>query len=155
VLRGTIMRGYNQIDVRVTDTAPNLAAYGDLSLNYSMYYQSDPNVANDMAGHWFGVWHLPVPVSEYHEYYANRNATVAAASIALDIGNRYTAVESVTGTNNDFNIMGIDITISAGAGGNPIVLMRYYPEPTNLIPGFILDDVVFGVIDTGPGVLSF
>jgi hypothetical protein len=155
VLRGIIMRGYNQIDIRVLDTAPNLAAYGDLTLNYSMYYQPDPNVATDMANHWFTMWHLPVPVSEYHEYYANRTTTTAAASIALDIGSRYTAVESVTGINTDFNIMGIDITIQAGADGNPLVLMRYYPEPTNLVPGFILDDTTFGVLDTGPGRLAF
>jgi hypothetical protein len=155
VLRGTIMRLYNQIDVRVMDTAPNIAKYGDNVLQYSMYYQSSQSVANDMANHWLSMWHLPIPVSEYHEYYANRNATTAAAAVTLDIGNRYTATESVTGINQDYNIMGIDITIQAAANGYPTVLMRYYPEPANSTPSFILDDAVYGVLDTGIGVLAF
>ena len=154
-LRGQIIRLYNQVDVNVKDSGANLANYGDNVLQYSMYYQSSQSVANDMANHWLNMWHLPVPVSEYHEYYANRNATTAAAAVTLDIGNRYTATESVTGINQDYNIMGIDITIQAASGGNPTVLMRYYPEPTNLIPNFILDDATFGVLDTGVGVLGF
>ena len=154
-LRGTIIRLYNQMDVRVTDTTTALAKYGDIVLQYSMPYQSSQSVATDMANHWLSTWHNPVALPEHHEYYANRNATMATGAVTLDIGNRYTATEPVTGINKDYNIMGIDITISAASGGNPTVLMRYYPEPTNLVANFILDDAVYGVLDTGPGVLGF
>jgi hypothetical protein len=155
-LRGTIIRLYNKIDVRVPDTTVNWQKYGVRPLNYSMYYQPNQNVGSDAANHWFGMWHLPVSVSEYHEYYANRNATMAAGMIALDIGNRYTAVESVTGIGQDFNIMGIDLTITpATSVTGPVVKVRYFPEPTNLTPMFILDDATYGVLDSAVAQLGF
>jgi hypothetical protein len=155
-LRAVLIRLYNQLDIRKMDVDSNLAKYGDRVLNYSEYYQTNPNNATDMANHWLQTWHLPTNVPSWVSYTANRNSTLAAAAINLCVGDRFTVTEPVTGLNKDFCIMGLDMTISPGSiATGPIVKVKYYPEPVNITPMFILDDATYGVLDTGPGTLGF
>jgi hypothetical protein len=151
VLRARIIRLYNQQDARIRDTAPNYAQYGVRPLSYPMYYQDDVNFATDMANHWFSMWHLPTSIPQYVEFIANNDTAQMAAAVSLDIGDKITISEAVTGVNSDYNIMGVEMTIANGS----TLTVRYYLEPANLVPQFILDDSTYGVLDTGPGRLAF
>lgn len=150
-LRGRIIRIYNAVSFRVEDTAANYQKYGRRPLSYPMYYQSNINFANDMANHWFNMWHLPTAIPQWIEFSANHNATFAAAAVALDIGGRFTAVEPVTGVSTDFCIMGIDLSIIERTQ----LIMRYYVEPVNLTPMLILDDAIYGVLDSNEARVGF
>ena len=151
-LRGQIIRLYNKQDVRVLEpSAPNLAKYGDRPLSYPMYYQSNINFANDMANHWFSMWHLPASVPQYIEFIANNDTTQMAAAVSLDIGSRFTAVETVTGISADYCIVGIDLTIESGSK----LTVRYYVESVNLLPMCILDDAYFDILDSPQCLVGF
>jgi len=143
-LRGRIIRLYNSMTARVQDSVANYQKYGVRPLSYPMYYQSNINFANDMANHWFGMWHLPVAVPQFVEFIANWDTTLMAAAVSLDIGSRFTVVETVTGITADFCIMGIDLSIKDGS----LLTVRYYTEPVNLSPACILNDAVYGVLDS-------
>jgi hypothetical protein len=150
-LRGQIIRLYNKQDVRIQDTAGNFQKYGDRPLSYPMYYQSNINFANDMANHWFGMWHLPAATPQYIEFIANNDTTQMAAAVSLDIGSRFTAIETVTGISADYCIVGIDMTIKEGA----FLTVRYYVEPVGLLPYCILDDAYYDILDSPQCLVGF
>jgi hypothetical protein len=144
ILRGKIIRIYNPLTSRIQDTTGNYQKYGRSPLSYSMPYQSNLNFANDMANHWFGMWHLPSDIPPYFEFVANEDATTMTGALTVDLGSRFTGIEVVTGVSTDYCVMGIDLTLEEGAK----LTLRYYPEPVNLIPACILNDAVYGVLDS-------
>ena len=147
-LRGILIRLYNTINIRVQDTVGNQQKYGIHTLDYPMAYQNNPNFAQDMANHWFNIWHDPTQakfvVPKYIEYLANYDTSFMTAAVTLDIGSRFTASETVSGISSDYCVMGIEMTITEGA----FLKVRYYVEPVNLTPACILDDAIYGVLDS-------
>ena len=127
-IRGYILRTFPAQTTTLLDTAANYIKYGRKKLNYPMYYQNRVENAFGMANKWFNDYHLPAtfPTKDYMDIIANTSDYLMNAAINLDIGDKITIAEEITGiTMLNFHIIGVRMTIKNGTA----LYVRYYLEP--------------------------
>jgi len=88
--------------------------HGDNEINYPMPYQENPNIGKDF-GDFILAWHKD-PVNEINsvEFIANTNATLMAAGVSVDIGDRIKIIETVTAVSTEFYVNGVEHIINSG-----------------------------------------
>jgi hypothetical protein len=111
--QGTAVRVYDPVISFVSD-ASSIAIHGKHTLNLDMKLQDDPTVATAFITTMLNQFKDPVTRAEVLPYYANRSPELLAAFLYMDIGSRFTAVESVSGVSGDYFINGVDFTILPG-----------------------------------------
>jgi hypothetical protein len=119
--------------------------HGNRQLFYTAPYQDSVNVGQDFADHLKGTYKDPYNDVKSVSFNANRNATFMAAARDLGPGDMITLTETQTGlSSEDFFINGVDYDFQ---GGN-IINVRWILEPKVASDVFILNDSVFGKLNT-------
>jgi hypothetical protein len=88
--------------------------HGPQPLRYDMPYQDDPNVGRDFGDYLENRWSDPGTEITGAGFWANRNATLMAAAMTLDLGKRIKIIESVTAMSTEFYVVGLEHIYNAG-----------------------------------------
>ena len=112
-LRGIVLRLRDPIEIATTD-ATSITAYGEKTLRYSGSYQSNENTAKSISE--FIIYKYKDPRTEIANvsFTGNKNATLMAGAVNLDLGDMITTVETQTGINSDRIIINKSVTIIGG-----------------------------------------
>lgn len=89
-------------------------SYGDQVYEYWMPYQNDGNVAADVAAHLASILAMPFAHAPFARFNANKSATLMAAAILREPGDRIAVTETVTGLNHEFTINSVRLELQAG-----------------------------------------
>lgn len=89
-------------------------AYGDQVFEFAMPFQNDGNVASDVADHLAAIFSAAFAHAPSVTFNANRSATLMAAAINREPGDRIAITETVTGLNHQFTINSVSLQLAAG-----------------------------------------
>lgn len=110
-VRGRGLYDYEPITLDVQNTLSS-ACYGDNVLPFDMPYQTDATgVGKDAANYLLGVWGTPQTRIDQVHFIGNNTDALMAAGAALEISDRITLNETVTGIAGDYYIQKIDFQI--------------------------------------------
>jgi len=89
-------------------------SYGDQVFEFWMPLQNDGNVAADVAEHLASILATPFAHAPFARFNANRSATLMAAAILREPGDRIAVTETVTGLSHQFTINSVRLELQAG-----------------------------------------
>lgn len=126
-------------------------SYGDRPLDVDLNFQADPVLAQDLADYVRALYSSRHRVDAIR-FKANRSPQLLRAALQREIGDVVTLSESVTGTTAvDVAINGIEWELSGGVW----LGCTWYVFPQDQAHVFVLDDAVFGVLDSSNSVLGY
>lgn len=104
-VRGVGLYDYDQQSALASDAASR-AKFNDKTLNVDLAYVSDPVVAQTIANTILNAWKNPFGFAKTVSFQCDTNTKLLAAC-SLEVGDRITVGESVTGIAADFFIAGV------------------------------------------------
>ena len=112
--RGRGIYLYDSVDAIATDTAANLAKYGQYPLNLSANYVDSLVRAQTMADYLLAAQKEPYVSIEEIQFVGNRDSKSMMAFLYGEIGKRVNLNESQTGINGDYFINGTEFEVNPG-----------------------------------------
>ena len=112
-LRGKGMYQYNKQDARVQDTT-SISTYGRRSLQFRLPYQTNLNVAYDIARSLLSRYKDPHTFITGIEFLANKNDTLLGYALDLDVSSRVYVKETVSGVEGYFYVNSLDYQVDQG-----------------------------------------
>lgn len=106
-LRGDGLFMYDPVEYLIEDETAQ-AIYGDYVLTYDMPYQDDPNKGKDFGDHLQDVYGAPKNKIEQVVFVANYNETLMGYALNVDVGDRVAIIESLTATNDEYFVNGVE-----------------------------------------------
>ena len=112
-LRGRGLYDFETMTFTVKDSA-SIAAYGENSFSLDMKYQTDPDVGADACAYIVNQCKDPRTKISSVTFIANRSTAMMQAALGLEISDRVTVTEEVTGISSDYfiNAVGLDLNSS-------------------------------------------
>jgi hypothetical protein len=141
-LRGKAIYTYDPIEI-VRQDATSIAAYGLRTLLFSMPYQSDLNTGAALAEALLQRYKDPWTQTESVTFDAIRSDTFHDYAAQLDIGDRLTLAETVTGINSDFFINSVDYELHAP----DLIVVTWGLENIGNTGYWILEDATLGILE--------
>jgi hypothetical protein len=125
--------------------------YGDRTLEIDLKYQDDANIGQDMADYLVAQLSDPSQVNAV-AIKANKSTTLMTQALARDLGDVISVSETVTALSGvEASIAGIDGEVTGGVW----LRMTWNLLPQTTIGALVLDDAVFGVLDSPEAVLGY
>lgn len=112
-IRGLPIRLRDAIEVSASDSA-SITAYGEKRLEFKTPYQNNFNVTTSIADYLKSRWATPSYRINRIALTGNRSSTFMNAAVNLDLGDKITVTESVTGINDERIIIGRKVRVHSG-----------------------------------------
>ena len=110
--QGTAIRAYDPVISFAQGTA-SIDRHGTYTLDLDMPYQDDPTISNAFITTLLNQYQNPVTRCEYIKLCANTDNDRMQAFLYMDIGDRFTLAETVSGVDGDYFINGVDFEVYA------------------------------------------
>ena len=126
-IRGTALKIYSSISSEFQGTVSE-QVFGKSSLTIDMPYQIGTAIPASIAGTLLTQYQNPITRTENIMFFANKDINTLAAYLVLDIGDRFTYQEAVSGVNSDYFINGVTFEVHA----NNIIKFGYKTKAAEL-----------------------
>jgi hypothetical protein len=126
-IRGTALKIYSSISSEFPGTVSE-QVFGKSSLTIDMPYQIGTAIPATIAGTLLTQYQDPVTRTENITFHANSSIQNMMSFLVLDIGDRFTYQETVSGINEDYFINGVNFEIY----GNNIIKFGYKTKQATL-----------------------
>ncbi|MFA5153691.1 MAG: hypothetical protein WC554_14115 [Clostridia bacterium] len=124
-VRGTALKSYSEVTSEYVGT---VSQFGKSSLTIDMPYQIGTVIPSSIAGTLLTQYQNPVTRTENITFHANSSIQNMMSFLVLDIGDRFTYQEIVSGINEDYFINGVNFEIY----GNNIITFGYKTKQASL-----------------------
>jgi hypothetical protein len=125
-VRGTALKIYSNVSNEYVGT--NLDSFGKSTLTIDMPYQAGTGIPGTIANTLLTQYQDPVTKTENIMFFANTDINMMGAYLVLDIGDRFTYQETVSGVNEDYFINGVNFEIYA----NNVIKFGYKTKQATL-----------------------
>jgi hypothetical protein len=110
--RGTAIRAYDPV-ISFSQGSVSIDTHGKYVLDLDLQYQDDPTISNAYITTLLNQYQNPVTRCEYLKLCANTDNDRMQAFLYMDIGDRFTLAETISGVDGDYFINGVDFEIYA------------------------------------------
>jgi hypothetical protein len=126
-IRGTALKSYTEVSSEHVGSA-SINSFGKSTLTIDMPYQIGTAIPATIAGTLLTQYQDPITRTENIMFFANTDINMLSAYLVLDIGDRFTYQESVSGVNSDYFINGVTFEVHA----NNIIKFGYKTKAAEL-----------------------
>jgi hypothetical protein len=126
-VRGTALR-VKETETNQFQGSASINQFGKSTLDIDMPYQIGTAIPASIAGTLLTQYQDPVTRTENIMFFANKDINMLSAYLVLDIGDRFTYQETVSGVNSDYFINGVTFEIYA----NNIIKFGYKTKAVEL-----------------------
>lgn len=142
--RGKGLYDYSPVTVESLSTQP----YGDRPINIDMPYQASYNTAKGLADYLLAQFESLTNQAQEIVFSPQRSSTFMSAALTVQIGDRVSIMETVTGANSDVFVQGIELTSEPTRRGPRLTCKLRLASATYFDSVWLLEDAVYGLLDT-------